>query len=97
MTKTILSSQAVNELLVRTEKLNPDIKANWGLMTATEMLVHCNLAHQGILKAPKSDKSATFRQLMFKFVFFNIRSEFPKLAKGPKRFQTAGNAPDASF
>ncbi|WP_113923750.1 DUF1569 domain-containing protein [Cognataquiflexum aquatile] len=97
MSKTILSSQAVNELLVRTEKLNPDIKANWGLMTATEMLVHCNLAHQGILKAPKSDKSATFRQLMFKFVFFNIRSEFPKLAKGPKRFQTAGNAPDASF
>ncbi|MCH6199636.1 DUF1569 domain-containing protein [Aquiflexum sp. LQ15W] len=97
MSKTILSSQAVNELLARTEKLNPDTKANWGLMTATEMLVHCNLAHQGILKAPKSDKSATFRQLMFKFVFFNIRSEFPKLAKGPKRFQTAGNAPDASF
>jgi hypothetical protein len=97
MSKTILSSQAVNELLVRTEKLYPDIKAKWGTMTVTEMLVHCNMAHQGILKAPKSDKVATLKQLISRFIFFKIKSEFPKLAKGPKRFQTAGNAPGASF
>jgi hypothetical protein len=97
MSKTTLSPHAVNELLVRTEKLNPDIKANWGLMSATEMLVHCNMAHQGILKAPKADKPATIKQLISKFIFFKIRSKFPKLAKGPKRFQTAGNAPGASF
>jgi hypothetical protein len=66
-------------------------------MTATEMLVHCNMAHGGILKAPKSDKRATLKQLISKFIFFRIKREFPKLAKGPKRFQTAGNVPDASF
>lgn len=97
MIKTILSSQAVNELLVRTEKLDPDIKAKWGTMTVTEMLVHCNMAHGGILKSTKSDKAATLKQLISKFIFFKIKKEFPKLAKGPKRFQTAGNAPDASF
>lgn len=97
MKKSVLTQTDTQQLIERAHNLNPVTKANWGLMTATEMLVHCNLAHQGILKAAKSDKSATFRQLMFKFVFFHLRSEFPKLAKGPKRFQTAGNAPDASF
>jgi hypothetical protein len=97
MRKTILSSEAVTELLVRTEKLKPDTKSNWGLMNVTEMLVHCNMAHGGILKAPKSEKGATLKQLIYKFIFFNIKNEFPKLAKGPKRFQTAGNVPDASF
>jgi hypothetical protein len=97
MRKTIFSSQTINELIDRSQKLSVDNLAKWGRMNSTEMLVHCNMAHQGILKAPKSEKMATFRQLISKFIFFKIKSEFPKLANGPKRFQTAGNVPDASF
>jgi hypothetical protein len=97
MRKSVLNQDDTLELIARAQDLLPINQPIWGLMTATEMLVHCNMAHQGILKAPKSDKGATLKQLITKFIFFNIKSEFPKLAKGHKRFQTAGNAPDASF
>lgn len=57
MSKSILDQKVVAEVIGRISKLNAGDKALWGRMTATEMLAHCNLAHQSILKAPPAEKS----------------------------------------
>lgn len=97
MNKTILDSSAVNEIIERVQNLTASRSPHWGKMTASEMLSHCNMAHQSILKAPKAAKGPSLRQKLFKFWFFHIRKEFPKLARGPKRFDMKGKVDEKVF
>jgi hypothetical protein len=97
MSKTILNPIAVNEIIERARSLNAKTTPLWGKMTASEMLSHCNMAHQSILKAPKATKGPTLRQRVFKFLFFHIQKEFPKLARGPKRFDMKGKVDEKVF
>lgn len=86
MNKSIFDQNAVDEVISRVEKLSASDQANWGRMTATEMLAHCNLAHQSILKAPKAEKGGDFKKWLTKLYFIYWMKEFPKGAKGPGRF-----------
>lgn len=86
MSKSIFDQNAVDEVIARVGKLNVADKAIWGKMTASEMLAHCNLAHQGILKAPKADKNGGFKKWVTKLYFIHWMKEFPKGARGPGRF-----------
>jgi hypothetical protein len=90
MKKTIFSATIVADLIQRVQKLTLSHQPSWGRMTVTEMVIHCNITNEGILKSGKSDRISTFKQKFFKFIFFRIKSEFPKLAKAPKRFDTKG-------
>lgn len=97
MNKTILNPSSVEEIILRIGDLKADQSPLWGKMTATEMLVHCNLAHQSIMKAPLPTEKVKFKQRIFKFIFFRVRKEFPKLARGPKRFDMKGKVDDVLF
>jgi hypothetical protein len=90
MNKTILNPLVVKGILERANQLRPDSQALWGKMTVTEMLSHCNLAHQAILKAPKATENATLKQRFVRIYFFYFKREFPRFAKGPTRFDMRG-------
>ncbi|MFD2200151.1 DUF1569 domain-containing protein [Shivajiella indica] len=90
MKKTILNPLVVREILERADQLQPQSQALWGKMNVTEMLSHCNLAHQSILKAPKASVKATFKQKLAKLYFFYYKKEFPRYAKGPEKFDMRG-------
>jgi len=97
MRKTILNPEVVDEVIERAKKLKAGNPPLWGKMTASEMLSHCNMAHQSILQAPKSSKGPTLRQRVVKFWFFHLREQFPKMARGPKRFDMKGKADENVF
>ena len=90
MNRTILNPIFIQRILERANQLRPDSQPSWGKMTVTEMLSHCNLAHQSILKAPKASNKATLKQWFGKIYFFHIKREFPRFAKGPKKFDMQG-------
>jgi hypothetical protein len=97
MRKSILEPKELQEILERVERLEPNSQAKWGKMNVTEMMAHCNLANQSILKAPGSESSPTLQQRLGKFYFFYLKKEFPKLAKGPKKFDMQGRVDQKEF
>lgn len=97
MSKSILDQKVVAEVIERISKLNVEDSAHWGRMTSTEMLAHCNLAHQSILKAPPAEKSGGLKRWLAKIVFLNVMKAFPKGAKGPQRFDMKGKVDVALF
>jgi hypothetical protein len=97
MQKTIYAPETIKEIILRIEKLKPTDTAKWGEMNATEMLAHCNLAHYSILKVQPSGETPTIKQRLGKFIFFNLKNEFPRLAKGPRRFDMKGKVDLAAF
>jgi hypothetical protein len=97
MQKTIYAPETIQEIIQRIDKLKPTDTPFWGQMNAVEMLTHCNMAHQSILKAPPSDEKSTLKQLVSKFIFFRIKNEFPRFARGPKRFDMKGKVNAEAF
>ena len=43
--KNIFSEAVTNEVISRIEALTPDTKANWGKMSVSQMMAHCNVAY----------------------------------------------------
>lgn len=97
MSKTIYAPEANQEIIQRIEKLNPSDTPIWGQMNAVEMLSHCNMAHQSILKAPLSAERPSLKQVVSKFIFFRIKNEFPRFARGPRRFDMKGKVEAGAF
>lgn len=97
MSKSIWNSNVLHEILERAEKLHPGSHAHWGSMNVTEMMAHINLANQSILNAPPASSGPTLKQRLGKFYFFVWKNDFPKLAKGAKRFDMKGKVEESAF
>ncbi|PRY85939.1 DUF1569 domain-containing protein [Mongoliibacter ruber] len=97
MSKSILDPEVVEDVIARGSRLNVADTANWGKMSATEMLAHCNLAHQSILKAPPAEKSGGWKKWIAKIIFLHVMKEFPKGARGAERFDMKGKVDVALF
>lgn len=97
MKKTILHSEHRQELLDRVAKLQAGDQAHWGSMQVEEMLAHAREVAAAVLKSPKPEKKANIKQLLGKYYFFYFKKEFPKLVKGPKRFDMKGKVDLGKF
>lgn len=97
MQKTIYDPKTIQEIIQRIGKLKLTDSPKWGQMNAVEMLSHCNLAHNSILKVQPSEDRPTLRHRLNKFIFFRLKNEFPKHAKGPRRFDMKGKVDLAAF
>ncbi|MCH7409578.1 DUF1569 domain-containing protein [Belliella sp. DSM 111904] len=97
MAKTIYTSGTIDALIQRVSRLSKDQEPYWGSMNATEMLHHCNLANDAILNAPKATLRPTLKQRMKKLAFFHIKKDFPKGARGAKKFNTKGLVDSGDF
>ncbi len=97
MKKTILHPAHRQELLDRIAKLQAEDQAHWGSMQVEEMLAHAREVAAAVLKSPLPEKKANWKQLLGKYYFFYLRKEFPKLVKGPKRFDMKGKVSREKF
>lgn len=97
--KNLLDSNAVEQLIQRVQQLQPGTPPQWGSMTATEMLLHCNKVHQQLLAPPSSatKKKTSVRQYLARWVVLYILPHFPKGAQAPKQLHTKGAITDAAF
>lgn len=99
MKKNLLDKEA-NELIVqRVQKLRADTRPHWGTMSATEMLLHCNKAHELMLTTPTapSGKGTTVTQYLTRWVVLYLLPKLPKNARAPGQIRTRGTINDAAF
>jgi len=97
MKKNLLDHVVVAEIIARVQKLNHTSKAQWGLMNATEMLYHCNLANRQILDGDMEYRPTTFKQSILRFLSLNVVPQFPQNRKGAARNDTKGTITPDQF
>lgn len=91
MRKNLLDNKVAEEIITRANALKETDRPQWGTMTATEMLHHCNRVLNATMLGEASDKKRTFKQFILKFIFVKIMPRFPKGAKAPGRFDLKKN------
>ena len=65
--KNIFNATDTNELINRINKLTPNSKPNWGKMSVSQMLAHCNVTYELVFenKHPKPNALKKFFLKMF--------------------------------
>ena len=91
MKKNILDKAVAEDLILRANNLKEGDLPQWGTMTATEMLHHCNRVLNATMLGEASDKKRTAKQFVLKFLFVKVMPRFPKGAKAPGRFDLKKN------
>lgn len=66
-------------------------------MTATEMLMHCNLCNLQILEEEGVKTKSTFKQKLLKILSLYIVPDFPKNLQSSERNHTNGKCTDSLF
>ena len=75
--QNVFSTQDANNFINRINKITPDTEAQWGKMSATQMLAHCNVTYEMAFEN-KHSKPNTFMRLILKlFVKDKVVSEKP--------------------
>lgn len=90
MKKTLFHKATANDIIERVNRLQPDKKAIWGEMNATEMLLHSNLCNEEIFQPVTSAKTTTFKQYMLRILALYIAPNFKKGIKGDAKKETVG-------
>jgi hypothetical protein len=98
MTKNLFTTEAVNQMIGRINKLQPDTQSLWGKMNATEMLLHCNSIHERLLTQPATPgKKTTLKQLLIRTVVLYVMPHYPKNVTAPKPLQVSGKIPVTEY
>ena len=86
---TLADSRARDALVARFERLSPSATAQWGRMTAPQMLAHCaDALRMGLGDLPVKPKRAALpRMAVVKWLFLNVLP-FPKSAPTAKELIT---------
>ena len=90
MSKNLLNKVTAVKLIDRVQSLHADNKARWGVMNATEMLLHCNLCNNQILDGDLEYKASSLKQKMVRIIALYIAPDFPKNLKTEIRNDTKG-------
>lgn len=73
----IFSQITTNELLQRIEKLNKDSKAQWGTMSVSQMLAHCNVTYEMVYEDLHTKPNFLLKTILKTFVKPKVISEAP--------------------
>lgn len=57
MIKNLLKEEVSDSIIARVKNLSAVHKSEWGEMTASEMLLHCNSCNRQILEESRGDKN----------------------------------------
>ena len=66
--KSVFERNSVDEILNRIDKLNPDTKAQWGKMSVSQMLAHCNVTYEMIYDNIHPKPNALMKFILKQFV-----------------------------
>ncbi len=72
-------------MIERVSLLKSDSKPQWGVMTATEMLLHCNLCNNQVLDGDIEFSKPGFKKTLVKFLALYIVPHFPRHMKAAER------------
>lgn len=97
MKKNLLIKQTAEQIIRRVKQLQPDSKAVWGKMNATEMLLHCNLCNEQIFKGGTITKKTTLKQYLLRLLALYIAPNFKKGINGDPANETIGIIANANF
>lgn len=97
MEKTLFSRATANNIIERVHKLQPDNKAQWGKMNATEMLLHANLCNEEIFQPIVPSKKTTVKQYLLRLLALYIAPNFKKGIKGDAKKETIGKVEVKEF
>ena len=97
MGKSLLEKATAEKLIARVKSLHATNKAKWGVMNATEMLLHVNLCNNQILHGDLEYRKSTLKQKMLRVVALYIAPNFPKNLQTEPRNDTEGIISDDEF
>ncbi|MCC6245852.1 MAG: DUF1569 domain-containing protein [Gemmatimonadaceae bacterium] len=91
---TLADPTVRSAMIDRVQQLTPDAKAQWGRMSAPQMLAHCTDAlRMGLAELPVTPKSAKLPRLaIVKWLFLNVLP-FPKNAPTARELVSRAPAP----
>lgn len=97
MANSLFIQRDVEDLTSRAMLLHAHSARQWGTMTATEMLTHCNLVNKNVLESSPDHRKTTFKKALFKLLFLYVIPHFPRNRRGPARLQTKGLVNEREF
>lgn len=97
MKKNLFNQRAVEKMIKRVSQLNSNSVPKWGEMTATEMLLHCNLCNNQILNSDVEDCKPSFKKKLIKYLALYIVPSFPKNMKSAEKNITHGKIENEQF
>ncbi|MCT4198826.1 DUF1569 domain-containing protein [Elizabethkingia anophelis] len=97
MIKNLLKEEVSDSIIARVKNLSAVHKSEWGEMTASEMLLHCNSCNRQILEESRGDKKTTIKQYLLRVLALYIAPNFKKNIKGELTHVTKGKANASDF
>ena len=97
MKKNLLTEEAAHSIIARIEKLTASHQPQWGEMTASEMLLHCNSCNKQILEESRGNEKTTLKQYLLRILALYIAPDFKKNIQGETRHNTKGKISNADF
>jgi hypothetical protein len=91
--KSVFERNSVDEILSRIDKLNPDTKAQWGKMSVSQMLAHCNVTYEMIYDNIHPKPNALMKFILKQFVKGKVVNEgsYPKNSPTAPQFLIKGD------
>ncbi|MDF3079403.1 MAG: hypothetical protein K0S09_3292 [Sphingobacteriaceae bacterium] len=68
MIKNVFDASVASELRERINKLTPESSAQWGTMTVSQMLAHCNVTYELVYEENKHPKPGMFMKFILKTI-----------------------------
>lgn len=97
MKRNLLNKEAARQMITRVAALQKDAKPKWGIMNATEMLLHCNLCNNQVLEGKIPYQKSTIKQQLLRIIALYMAPNFPKNLKTEPDNDTKGKIGSDQF
>ncbi|WP_160136485.1 DUF1569 domain-containing protein [Chryseobacterium sp. c4a] len=97
MKKNLLKKEAADFLVTRVNNLSATHQPQWGIMTASEMLLHCNSCNQQILEESRGNERTKIKQYLLRILALYLAPNFKKNIQSESRHNTKGKTNDLYF
>ncbi|WP_045500106.1 DUF1569 domain-containing protein [Chryseobacterium sp. StRB126] len=97
MKKNLLKKEAADFIIVRVKNLSVTHQPQWGTMTASEMLLHCNSCNRQILEESRGYNKTQIKQYLLRILALYIAPNFKKNIQSELEHHTKGKANELDF
>ncbi|MDN3691770.1 hypothetical protein QWZ06_05645 [Chryseobacterium tructae] len=97
MKKNLFKKEAADLIVSRVNNLSAAHLPQWGIMTASEMLLHCNSCNQQILEESRGNNKTKIKQYFLRILALYIAPNFKRNIKGEPMHHTKGKTTDLDF
>lgn len=81
--QSVFIQSDITEIINRINKLTPDTKGNWGKMSVSQMLAHCNITYEMVYENIHPTPNTFVKLMLTLFVKKKVVNEKPYSQNGP--------------